>query len=351
MALVFDFSQAPLEQGAFSSASLQEGRDRAGKVRQHLIDALEAWLPGVLPGGRFMGGEYRCGSVDGGPGMSLSVRLTGARRGVWQDRATGDRGDVLTLLMRAYNTDFNGALAIGERLLGTEEVVRRAAILPTQRVEEEERDWGPVVEKILSECVCIHGTIVERYLLSRGITVPLDAAHLALHPRLWHAPTKRYYPAMVGAVTDATNNRIGLHRTWLDPQTGDKIPGDKETPNKMMLGRTQGGAVRLAPFHGGALGVCEGIETGFSAMQLFAADRLPVWAALSTSGLRAFQLPPGVTRLVIFADHDPPDRRGIRPGDEAANYLMERINKEYPGICVEILFPPNGLKDFNDLHN
>lgn len=345
---VFDFSKAPLEQGAFYSSSERNGGDRAASLRRNLIAALEAWLPGVLPGGRWQGGEYRCDSIDGGAGSSLSVARHGVKRGLWQDRATGDRGDVLTLLMRAYNVDFQGALAIGERLLGTEEVARRVAIMPAQQTEVEERDWGPVIERILAECVGIEGTIVEAYLRGRGITVPLDQAHLALHPRLWHAPTKQHYPAMVGAVTDSSGARIGLHRTWLDPLTGGQIG---EQPSKMMLGKTQGGAVRLQnPTQGqGVLGVCEGIETGFSAMQLF--PNLSVFAALSTSGLRAFQLPPGVTRLYVLADHDPPDKRGIRPGAEAANYLIKRIAEECPHIKTEILFPPNGLKDFNDLHD
>ena len=47
----------------------------------------------------------------------------------------------------------------------------------------------------------------------------------------------------------------------------------------------------------GLLGLCEGIETGLAVMR--ACPTLPVWAALSTSGMEQAQLPPEARRIVI----------------------------------------------------
>ena len=68
----------------------------------------------------------------------------------------------------------------------------------------------------------------------------------------------------------------------------------------MMLGPCRGGAVRLAA-PGDVLMVGEGIETCLAAMQ---ATGHPAWAALSTSGLRALDLPEDVRDVIVLADGD-----------------------------------------------
>ena len=81
----------------------------------------------------------------------------------------------------------------------------------------------------------------------------------------------------------------------------------------MMLGPCRGGAVRLAaPVD--VLMVGEGIETCLAAMQ---ATGHAAWAALSTSGLRALDLPDEVRDVIVLADGDDPGEAAARdaPGD------------------------------------
>ena len=90
---------------------------------------------------------------------------------------------------------------------------------------------------------------------------------------------------MVALVTrGADDTPLAIHRTFLARDGAGKAPVD---PQKMMLGPCRGGAVRLAE-PGDVLMVGEGIETCLAAMQ---ATGHPAWAALSTSGLRALDLP------------------------------------------------------------
>ena len=51
----------------------------------------------LLPQGKKAGSEWKVGGVDGQPGQSLSVRVSGAKRGVWKDFATDQGGDLLDL--------------------------------------------------------------------------------------------------------------------------------------------------------------------------------------------------------------------------------------------------------------
>ncbi len=172
---------------------------------------------------------------------------------------------------------------------------------------------------------------METYLASRGITTPVPKS-IRFHTGLKH-PSGSTWPAMVALVTRGADGRpIGIHRTFLARDGSAKASGE---PAKMMLGPCRGGAVRLGSA-GDALMVGEGIETCLAAMQ---ASGRPAWAALSTSGLRALDLPHEVRDVIVLADGDD-------PGEAAARDCAWRWKRE--GRRVRIARPPHGM-DFNDL--
>ena len=76
----------------------------------------------------------------------------------------------------------------------------------------------------------------------------------------------------------------------------------------------------------------------------------PVWACLSTSGMRALEIPDTVRELIIAGDHDAQargrDGKWRQPGDDAARALVGRL--EGTGVVVRIADPGRG-RDFNDL--
>lgn len=184
--------------------------------------------------------------------------------------------------------------------------------------------------KIWSEGFEAIGTLVASYLRKRGITLPPPPS-LRFHARLWHN-SRETCPAMVALITNAvTDEPMAIHRTYLD-HTGHKSNLD---PNKMMLGPTAGGIVRLGKGDDGLL-IGEGIETTLSGMQ---ATARPGWAALSTSGLKTLILPGHVREVTLLADGDAP---GLKAAHEAASRWTKC------GVRVRIAKAPNGL-DFNDL--
>jgi hypothetical protein len=138
---------------------------------------------------------------------------------------------------------------------------------------------------------------------------------------------------MVALVTRGGDDAaLGVHRTFLAHDGCDKAPVN---PTKMMLGPCRGGAVRLADA-GDRLMVGEGIETALAAMQ---ATGEPAWAALSTSGLRALDLPAFVREVIVLADGDDAGEAAARSA--AIRWAGERRR-------VRIARPPMG-SDFNDL--
>src|SRR5262249_11349646 len=171
---------------------------------------------------------------------------------------------------------------------------------------------------------------VVRYLARRGITVAPPVS-LRWAPHCWHRKERAYLPAMVGLVEHVKHGIVGVHRTYLTP--------DSCRRDRASLGPVGGGAVRLGDIRPDAwLCIAEGIET---ALAVTTACGIPAWAALSAGGIRALVLPPEATQVVLCADHD---ASGV--GQRAAHATAERWLAE--GRRVRVALPPRGC-DFNDL--
>ena len=174
------------------------------------------------------------------------------------------------------------------------------------------------------------GSLVEVYLRSRGITIPIPPS-LRFHPALRH-PSGGRWPAMVARVSQDTDNTTAIHRTFLREDGKGKASVE---PQKMMLGPCRGAGVRLAE-PGELLMVGEGIETCLAVMQ---ATGHPAWAALSTSGLCTLQLPQSVRNVIVLADGD---ESGVAAAEEAAQRWSREDRR------VRIAHPQPGC-DFNDM--
>jgi putative DNA primase/helicase len=207
--------------------------------------------------------------------------------------------------------------------------IREAAELDRQKKEA-------LALSIWRESQPAPGTLVETYLRSRGITVPIPPS-LRYHPGLKHSTTGLMLPAMVAAVQAPDRQIRGIHRTFLKVDGTGKAPISEP---RLSLGTLTGGAVRLAAADPDKpLLVAEGIETALSAMQ---ASGLPAWAALSTSGLKSLELPQEIATVTICADND---ENGAGIG--AAQAAAQRWTSE--GRTVRVAIPEHTGTDFNDV--
>ena len=274
-------------------------------------------------GGRKAGGGWmaHCPTHDDRE-PSLSIRdaddgkvLVRCHAGCHQDRV------IATLRSRGLQTE-NGP----SRFIRP--APRAAAASPPDR-DDAKRSKAALA--VWQSAMSAGGSLVETYLASRGLHLPPPPT-LRFHAGLKH-PSGGIWPAMVALVTRGSDDTpLAIHRTFLARGGGGKAPVDQQ---KMMLGPCRGSAVRLAA-PGNMLMVGEGIETCLAAMR---ATGHPVWAALSTSGLRTLDLPGDVRDVIVLADGDD-------PGEAAALDCAWRWKRE--GRRVRIARPPHGM-DFNDM--
>ena len=281
--------------------------------------------------------------------MSAAQELTRTLRGSWHGHygiagcpahddkspslsiANGTNGRLLLKCHAGCSFDaVSAALSLSHRSSGWQSCRHRAeaeqqtAIARSKQVADQAR-------AIWTSALPICGTPAERYLRSRGIACALPST-LGYAPKCWHLSAKRL-PALLGNVTIGTG--AAIHRTYITPDGSGKA---SVTPAKAMLGRTKGGAVRLASASQ-KLVVAEGIETTLSLMSgLYPGDH-SFWATLSASGMAELHLPEQPGQLVIAGDGD-------KTGFEAAEKLANRAHAT--GWRVSLFPAPDG-QDWNDV--
>ncbi|WP_267423201.1 toprim domain-containing protein [Methylobacterium sp. GC_Met_2] len=138
------------------------------------------------------------------------------------------------------------------------------------------------------------GTVVERYLASRGLGLPEAGAEVLRYHAACAFGDQRP-PVMVAALRCIHTDRLqAVHRTALTPE-GEKI-------GRKMLGPAARAAVKLDPDDAVTLGLAigEGIETCLAARLL---GIRPVWALGSVGAIRVFPVLP-VVALTILVESD-----------------------------------------------
>lgn len=303
------------------------------EIIARLKERARQWVPELFPSGKFSKDrkEWCLANIGGlAPRKdgSCKIALTGDEAGCWYDfsEADGD-GPIATIrdALQLYDDDLWDKAA---------EYANVPLRQPTGRAARNtKKDRTADVQFILNQCAPAAGTLAERYLSARGLVLPATATDVLFHSSLtdWEAKIGR--PAMVAVVRQPHTGAPtgGIHRTYLSDDGAAKA--DMAKP-KMMLGDCHGVVMLMPMSPDGTLGIGEGLESSLAAVQIFF---LPVWAALSTSGLVKFEFPPGLRRLVIFADR----------GDDGENAAVKlRTRAITAGIETKIVLPISD-DDFN----
>ncbi|MFY3300233.1 toprim domain-containing protein [Achromobacter xylosoxidans] len=134
----------------------------AQELSQRLADDALRIAEYLLPGGKKASGEWKAGSVSGDAGGSLSVRLTGTKKGIWKDFNTGESGDLLDLWAAVRILSIGQAMAEAKAFLGIRDSMPKKD-LPTYK-----RPAKPAAHKPKRP--------VRDWLMSRGLTEETIAA-------------------------------------------------------------------------------------------------------------------------------------------------------------------------------
>ncbi len=262
------------------------------------------------------------------------------RKGFYKDFSSGNGGDAVDFVQRVKNLSFVEAVEwITESCLGQTTREMEKFVRPRSTAIEDALDEKKRIQKAVSIWKSSHpikGTLVEDYLVKRWLAeVPVEMmGHLRFHPKLPHynADGDCDYtgPAMISGITNPKGVLCAVQRLWLTKE-GRKAD---VRPQRKTIGAPLGGNVKLFPA-ARTMAVAEGVETSLSAWILYG---MPVWSAVSTSGILNFQPPPECNMLFIMADKD-------KAGIDTAIILAQRIAR--PELRVRTLTPEHG-QDFND---
>lgn len=208
------------------------------------------------------------------------------------------------------------------------------------------------VKGIWQSAIPIEGTLAEAYLNSRSIARtdlgdgPWPPS-IRFHPGLTINGAK--HPALIGGVQAVDRKLVAVWRIPLDA-SGRAIVDSEGKKIKLGLGPASGGGVRLGPVTK-TLRVAEGLETAL-AVQRLTSREASTWALLSTSGMIAFEIPPGVERVEIYADGDRHRMNKITgalmqpPGIAAAKQLQEKAKAK--GVEA-VIYPSPEPDDWLDV--
>lgn len=117
------------------------------EIKKRLEGDIRNVVRSLYPQARIASGarDVRIADPSGDPGNSMSIALTPDVPGQWIDHATGDKGDVLTLIQRALGlTDFNDVLREANALAGGTMTSRQSV----HRAEQEAKPKAKPKNKI-----------------------------------------------------------------------------------------------------------------------------------------------------------------------------------------------------------
>ena len=256
---------------------------------------------------------------------------------LFEDGRAGVFGDFRSGMSSVWTAQRRELMTPAERA----NMARRLAQAKGQREAQQRQQWADNAQRnaaLWAKTVSVtDGDPVSMYLRRRGLAGPVPE-HLRLHPRLtyWDGGDRGTWPAMIAPLIRPDGVVLALLRTYLTAD-GSKAPVPTVKKLTGAAGPLAGACIPLHDPQHGVIGIAEGIETAQAA---HLASGLSTVAAYCAGNLAAYTWPPGVRRIVVFADADP-------AGAAAAQSLKARAMRA--GLSVAVMTPSTPGADWCDV--
>ena len=345
-----DSGRSPRQQGSHSRRPERDPLPSAREVREQLADRAEDVCRHYLPAGKRVGNYWKIGNPEGEPGDSTFVLLGGPARGHWEDRATGEKGDLLDIIQRSMRlADFRETLKEAGRFQGHQPspARTRTAGRREKRGAAGGADMRRMAEAVWEESDPLHGISGRntsnpgmRYLKRRGLAPAADDVGESLR---WHASCATYVkgelkrmPALVARIERPDGTFEGVQRIFLNP-AGRKAAIDGSP--KKNLGPTPKGGVWFGNRDASRIAMTEGVEDALAAMAILGPDAMEDLAIVAAAGagrVHSVRLPATARELVLLQDPG-------KAGEDSWRLLKQRHAST--GLRLSRLIPD---KDVND---
>ncbi|HAT6349346.1 TPA: conjugative transfer relaxase/helicase TraI [Legionella pneumophila] len=324
----------------------QEPRYDANMLSQHLSEQAELVIESLLgqPNQALSSKtEYRYGTHG-----SLSLCLSGEKRGVWHNFETKEKGNMLHLIQKTLNLNFKESLEYAAKLTGDDlkERIKIASKNPNNfQVKDtyKKRKTSDYGLQLARESKPISGTIAERYLKEIRKIHNVSGENIRFHPNVYTKDTEevRYRPALLNIARDKDNKVACVEVVYLDNETANKAI--MKIKPKKSYGSKAGVGVVLSEGkgHESVTYITEGVETGLSVRDAVQNER--VIATLGKENFVNIDMALLTDKIVICMDND---GKSIKE-DKVIIQTIERLKQH--GKTVEIAIPLH-QKDFNDVN-
>lgn len=128
----------------------------AGELAQLMAQNAATIAEYLFPNGKKAGKEWKLGGIDGEPGKSMSLCISGARAGVWKDFASGEGGDLLDAWAMRHGVSIPDAMREAKAFLGVRDE------MPVKPAQTYKRPARPQCHSPKADA--------REWLMSRGLT-------------------------------------------------------------------------------------------------------------------------------------------------------------------------------------
>ncbi len=296
----------------------------AAELKSRLQSQALAVCEMLFPNGKKTGAEWKIGSIAGEAGGSLGVHLTGDRAGVWQDFATGDKGGILDLWLKARGVDFPTACKQAREWLGIKPDSPDAFYRPPAARKSYVRPDASKAQPIVSG-----GPVFDYLTVTRG----LEAATLHRY-KVGQVTHPAHGPCIVFPCYSPDGSGVDLIK-YLGVKRGEDgkkvISASKDSKPRLFgwqaIDRKRGDVYLTE----GEIDCLTLASWGFNALSLPMGTNGLDWIEHDFEALEDFE------RIYLCTDMD-------APGHKCANEIAQRLGRER---CYRVTLPAP-LKDANE---